>query len=192
MRVMFRRQHGSALLLSALIAGCALLPPPGALSPRPQRSMIEAYSLSGRISVRQGEVRYAAHIDWQHDASHDEILLSTPLGQGIAELTRDAAGARLVTAERREFAATDWEALSVRVFGFALPLTSLPRWLVADAPGGAARDAAGRPQHFSADGWTVDYRDYEGEAAYALPQLIEIRSDDVEVRLKIDEWQAVR
>lgn len=192
MRGMFRRQLGTALVLSAMIGGCTLLPSTGELPPRPLRSAIEAYSLSGRISVRQGEVRYAANIAWQHDSSRDEILLSTPLGQGIAELTRDAAGARLITSDRREFGAPDWEELSVRVFGFALPLTLLPRWVVADAPDGARRDAAGRPQHFSDDGWAVDYRDYEGEAAHALPQLIEIRRDEVEVRLKIDEWQMVR
>lgn len=192
---MFRRQLGNmaALALSAMIGGCTLLQAPAvSLAPRPPASAIEAYTLSGRISVRQGEVRHASNITWEHNASRDEILLSTPLGQGIAELTRDAGGARLVTSDRREFSAPDWEDLSTSVFGFALPLSFLPRWVVADVPGSAKRDAAGRPQHFSDRGWMVDYRDYESESVYALPQLIEIRRDDIEVRLKIDEWQMIR
>ncbi len=192
---MFRRQLGkvAALLFSAMIGGCALLQPPAAaLAPRPPGAAIEAYTLSGRISVRQGEVRHASNLVWEHDASRDEILLSTPLGQGIAELTRDAGGARLLTSDHREFSAPDWESLSARIFGFTLPLSMLPRWVLADAPGSAKRDAAGRPAHFSERGWQVDYGDYETDAPNALPQLIEIRRDDIDVRLKIDEWQIVR
>ena len=195
MRSMSRRQFGNmaALVMSAMIGGCALLQPPmGASAPRPPGSAIAAYTLSGRISVRQGEERHNSNIAWEHDAAHDEILLSTLLGQGIAELTRDAVGARLATADRREFSAPDWTALSSRVFGFALPLYRMPRWVVADAPADAKRDAAGRPQQFSEDGWTVGYLDYESAAASALPQLIEIRRDNIVIRLKIDEWQVVR
>ena len=194
---MSRRQFGNmvVLVLFAMIGGCALLQGPaktGISTPRPPGSAIAAYTLSGRISVRRGEERHNANIAWDHDVAHDEILLSTLLGQGIAELTRDAAGARLVTADRQEFSAPDWVSLSSRVFGFALPLVRLPRWVVADAPGEGKRDTAGRAQQFSEDGWTVDYLDYESPAATALPQLIEIRRDDIVIRLKIDEWQMVR
>lgn len=180
-----------ALVLSSVLGACVQLPSTEGLL-RPPRAAIEAYTLTGRITVRQGEQRYVASIAWQHDAPRDEILLSTPLGQGIAELTRDASGARLTTADRHEFTAPDWEGLSARAFGFALPLSLLPRWVVADAPEGAILDAVGRPKHFVADGWEVDYLDYEGEADYALPQRVELKRDDIELRLKIDEWQAVR
>ena len=184
--------HGlTALVLCSLLGACVQLPSTEALQ-RPPRAGIEAYSLTGRITVSQGQQRSMASLDWHHDGQRDEILLSTPLGQGIAELTRDASGARLVTADRGEFSAPDWEELSAKVFGFALPLTLLPRWVLADAPVGATLDAAGRTQHFVVDGWAVNYLDYESPAAYALPQLIEIRRDDIGLRLKIDEWQMVR
>lgn len=183
----------AALMLLAVLGGCALSPfRQGVSPPRPARQAIVAYSLSGRISVRQGEHRYVANIWWQHDLPHDKILLTTPFGQGIAELSRDAAGAHLVTSDRREFAGPDWEALSVKVFGFALPLTSLPRWVLGDAPGGTERDAAGRARQFSDDGWRVDYREYEGPGGAALPQLIDLSRGDIAIRLKIDDWQAVR
>jgi len=83
--------------------------------------------LTGRIAVSQSQQRHAVNISWLHRPARDEIFLATPLGQGIAELTRDAAGARLVTSERREFMAPDWQSLSVQVFGFPLPLSALPR-----------------------------------------------------------------
>ena len=195
---MLLRRLLPALALTCLLAACAQLP--GAISeeaamPRPARAAISGYILTGRIAVSQGQQRHAVNITWRHSAARDEIFLATPLGQGIAELTRDAAGARLTTAERREFNAPDWQALSVQVFGFPLPLSALPRWLLAEVPAEALDvkyDRAGRPQWMAADGWQVAYLEYASNAVDALPALIELKREDIEVRWKIDEWQVSR
>jgi outer membrane biogenesis lipoprotein LolB len=39
------------------------------------------------------------------------------------------------------------------------------------------------------DGWQIAYLVYESAAPDALPTLIELRRDDIDVRLKIDTWQ---
>lgn len=166
------------MLLAALTAGCAALPGapgPSARAPRP----VVAYALDGRLSVRQGDQRHHARIAWRHEAGQDEILISNPLGQGVAELSRDAGGARLTTADRQEYRATDWESLSGQVFGFELPLSGLPRWITGHVAGGL-------------DGWQVDYLEYQSADADALPTLIELRRGDIELRLKVDEWQDLK
>ncbi|MDD5175400.1 MAG: lipoprotein insertase outer membrane protein LolB [Sterolibacterium sp.] len=186
-----------ALALMLMLPGCALLPDTARqvkLESRRARATIDVFTLSGRIAAHQGQRRYSASMTWRHAPESDEILLATPLGQGIAELTRDAAGTRLITAERREFTAPDWQALSTQMFGFSLPLSLLPRWLVADVPAdalGVSYDGVGRMRHMVAADWWVDYLDYESEAADALPTLIELKREDIEVRLKIDEWQLI-
>lgn len=184
-----------ALAPMVILTGCAHLlgnVSQDKLEPRPVRSTIDVFTLVGRIAVHQDQRHYAVSITWQHAPDSDEILLATPLGQGIAELTRDTAGTRLLTAERREFTAPDWQALSTRMFGFALPLSRLPGWLVANVPAdalGVSYDGVGRARQMVAADWRVDYLDYESEAADALPILIELKREDIEVRLKIDEWQ---
>ena len=114
--------------------------------------------------------------------------MTTPLGQGIAQLDRDARGARLVTADREEVTAPDWESLSARVFGFALPLAGMPRWLLGDVSP-TLRDKFGRPQAARVDGWDIRYLDYESDAADALPVLVEMQHDDIELRMKVDAWR---
>lgn len=157
-------------------------------APRPGRTAIATYSFDGRIAVRRDQTHHYANIGWRHTADTDEILLTTPLGQGVAELSRDARGARLVTADQQVTEASDWENLSASVFGFALPLSGLPRWLLADvAP--TARDDQGRPLTALAGGWVIRYLDYESPARDALPVLIEFRRDDIELRLKVNAWQ---
>jgi len=185
----------NVLGLLLALTGCAQLPGGGfdaGLAQRPPRTAIDEFALSGRIAIQRQESHYAVNISWQHAVRSDEILLSTPLGQGVAELTRNADGMHLVTAERREYTAPDWQALSSRLFGIDLPLASLPRWLVGAVPSdalGVKYDGSGRPQQLLADGWWVAYLEYESGAADALPILVELKRDDIEVKLKIDDWQ---
>ena len=187
-----RLLHVLALLL--MLTGCAQLPGGGngaEIGLRPVRTAIDAYTLTGRIAINQQEKHYAVNLAWQHAPHSDEIMLSTPLGQGVAELTRNAAGMRLITAERREYTAPDWQALTRQLFGIDLPLASLPSWLVGAVPAdalGVRYDGSGRPQQQLVDGWMVAYLNYESAASDALPTLVELRREDIEVRLKIDEW----
>ena len=182
---------------ASLLPGCATQPAASAAVPveRPARASIDAFTLDGRIAVQQGERRNAANISWRHAADRDEMLFATPLGQGLAELTRDAGGGHLRLADRREFAAADWDSLAAQVLGAPLPLSALPRWVLGAIPprhaGDMTRDEQGRPRQVRSDGWRIDYLDYESPAATALPTLIELHRDDdgIEVRLKVDDWQ---
>jgi outer membrane lipoprotein LolB len=164
-----------ALILALLLSGCATHP---VLSPRPSADAITAFAFVGRLAVRQGETRHYVNIDWRHDPASDSILLTTPLGQGVAEIERDAEGARLTLADRRSFAAPDWSELSQEVFGFPLPLSGATRWLLGDLR--------------QTDGWRVTIVEREGNTPDALPAIIELERDDIAVRLKIDEWTEVR
>jgi len=171
------------------LAGCAAVPPhDAAATARPLLANITAFSFDGRLSARQGERPNHANISWRHTAAGDDILLTTPLGQGVAEITRDASGARLVGADGQVMTASDWRALAARAFGFELPLGDLARWVLGDAPA-TQRDALGRTETATADGWQMRYLDYESAAPNALPVLMEFRRDDIELRLKVDAWQ---
>lgn len=162
-------------LLAFLLAGCATAP---VVTQRPAAHEIQQFSFVGRLAVRQGESRHHVSIDWRHDPQRDEILLTTPLGQGIAEIVRDAGGARLTLADKRSFVADDWSALSRQVFGFPLPLKASARWLVGDIT--------------ATEGWRVRVVEREAEQDGALPTVIELERDDIALRLKIDEWTEVK
>jgi outer membrane lipoprotein LolB len=137
------------------------------------------FEFDGRVAVRRGDTRHHANISWRHEPAGDEILLTTPLGQGVAELRRNASGARLLMADGRELVAADWEILTEQLFGARLPFNDLPAWVAGHAPAVAA-------------GWRVEYLDYQSDAPDALPTLLEVRRDDIEVRLIIDEWSRTK
>lgn len=166
---------GLTWLLLIFLAGCAA---PSPLPSRPPLANIAAFAFNGRLAVRQGDVRHYVKIDWRHAPAHDAILLATPLGQGVAEIERDADGARLTLADQRRFVAADWGALTEQVFGFRLPLQASARWLLGEMP--------------DVEGWRVSIVERESAAPDALPTVIELERDDILVRLKIDEWSDVR
>lgn len=136
---------------------------------------LSQFELAGRIVVWGNATRHYVNIVWRHDPRQDEILLTTPLGQGIAQLARDEHGARLVTADHRQIAADGWEGLAEQALGIRLPLNDLPDWLSGQAPAPTS-------------GWHVEYREYQSDAADALPTLIEATRGDIGLRLKITEW----
>jgi len=176
-------------LLALLLTGCETLPSHEAVAvARPPRAQIATFTFDGRFGVRKEQTRHSANVEWRHRPDADDILITTPMGQGVAQLSRDARGARLVRADKEVIEAPDWESLSARLFGFALPLSDLPRWLLGDVTP-SERDSQGRPQAALAAGWDIRYLDYESASPDALPVLIEFRRDDIELRLKVDAWQ---
>ena len=181
------------LFVAALLVSCAQQPLRD-VTLRPARESIQQYSIEGRVSVKRGNEARQAGIHWQHEIERDEMELTGPLGQKAARLIRDTAGAKLETSSHDMQTANDWSGLAERVLGVALPLDNMSKWVVGDVAEEAVltRDFVGRAQSANVDGWQLDYRAYESDSPNALPTVIELRRDDIWVKLKIEEWEIGR
>ena len=180
-----------ALMLALGLVGCAgpaLRPPPAEVAPVAE---ITRFALEGRLQVRDAERSAAVGFDWQHDGPRDEWLFTGPLGQGLARIESDASGAHMTLSDGRRFEAASAAELAGSLLGVEAPFASLPRWITA-RPGASAQvrtvDAQGRPRTLVDQGWTIDYTDYTGEAADALPRKIDVHRGDTRLRLIVDAW----
>lgn len=157
--------------------------------------MLDAFSLEGRFSLRNEDKSYSGRMSWRHDRDGDEVLLSSPLGQGIAEIVSDADGARLTANDGRVYSAADAEMLTREVLGYPLPLEQMSDWVR-----GRLRDAEESSfdeSWVSRPGvecgcpvmWQIEYG-YENDDASAVPNRIfaERVGGGLELRLRIDEW----
>lgn len=142
------------------------------------------FALSGRISIRHQDAAYHGIIDWSHSDQADELVLTSPLGQGVAELHRNGALAVLSLPNGERHEATTLEALAARLFGAPLPLAALPDWMRGIAPE-AERNEAQQPRRLVLPDWTVEWLRYD-EAG--RPQLLSLESPDLALRLRIDRW----
>lgn len=125
------------------------------------------------MSVRHGDQRQALSISWQHRTANDRIVLTTVLGQVVAELVRDRVGAVLTLADGRRYEGADWEGLVATLFGATVPLDGLRHWL--------AGETVSVPEGWQAETLAVE----DG-----MPVLMELKRDDLVLRLKVDEWSA--
>ena len=150
----------------------------------------DGFELVGRVAVRYGNDGASGRIAWKHSSATDEMLISSPLGQGIARITRHGGKVKLVTADQKEYTASDAESLTERVLGWRLPLAGLPDWVQGRAdparPARSVHDAQSRLSELIQDDWRVEYEEYEG----ARPSRLRISRADLEIRLVVDEWVA--
>lgn len=179
------------LLLAVLtgVAGCASLAPPAPVGD----TVLESFHLLGRVSVRYGNEGFSGSLDWRHGLARDEVLILSPLGQGVAQLVRDETGVTLTTADRQVFRAHDAESLTEKVLGWRFPLAGLSYWVQGQpAPESAAetrRSPDGVVEKLTQDGWQVEYAGRKTFAAGALPGRVFMESADLRLKLVVDEWR---
>ena len=174
---MFR--FAPVLAVATLAGACAVLPVP---APFP----VNGFELTGRVAVRYGKEGVSGRVFWRHANDSDDLLITSPLGQGVARVSREGGEARLVTSEGGEYRAADAETLTEHVLGWRLPLAGLPDWVQGRAsPGRPAelrRDGAGRVIDLRQDDWKIEYQEYEGER----PSRLRLSRGNLEIRLVID------
>ena len=148
------------------------------------------FELAGRIAVRFRDQSSAGQIAWRHGARKDEVLITTPLGQGVARVVRDGDAVTLTDSEGREHRAADAETLTEQVLGFRLPLAGLADWVRARAgagPSQARSDGAGRLAELEQSGWKIEYLEWGADGR--LPARMKLVYPGIELRLAIAEWK---
>lgn len=153
------------------------------------------FNLLGRISIQDQNQRLSGSFRWQHLAVSDEILLFTPLGQAVAEITKDQEGVRLINSKLEAFYASDVESLTEEVLGWRLPLNGLQYWIQGThSPATAAeKDLDNKDQVVAIrqDGWKIHYSSYMPAQLnqMPLPKIVDLTYTNLRIRLVVDDWK---
>jgi outer membrane lipoprotein LolB len=179
-------------IAALLLAGCALTSAP--VAPTREIPFVDsAFTAAGRLSARHSREAVAVNFAWTHAPPKDELVVTSPLGQTVAELSGDAAAGRFEvrTADGSRAEAADWTALTERALGFPLPVAGLGAWIRGAPHPGAdytvESDREGRAAVLRQDGWEVVY-DYP-DAATRLPLRVRITYPEFEIRIVVDTWR---
>ena len=147
------------------------------------------FDLSGRFAVRYGTESATGGVQWRHTDAADDLLITNPLGQGVARITREGQEFELETSNGERYRASDAESLTQQVLGWSLPLHGLHEWVLArplpGEPAEVARGDNGRVTSLSQEGWQIDYEQYAGDR----PSRVTLARQDLKIRLVIESWQ---
>ena len=175
-----------------LLAACATTPP----EKLPARGEMRDFALEARFALRINRPDRApessgGRLDWQHKHGDNRILISNPLGIGVAEIDTSPTRSSLRTSDGQTRESTDPDALMEEITGQRLPIRQLPDWLLGRASPAAQlkKDELGRPLRLAEAGWLIDYA-YADGTPDALPELVTLsRNGEIELRLRIEEWR---
>ena len=160
--------RAAALACVLALAGCA----PAQV--RPRFSSVE-FELVGRLAARYQDESFTGNLTWKHAREADEMLISTPLGQGVARIARQGDVVALSTAEPREYRSNDVEELTERVLGFRIPVAGLADWV------------QGRPSpELESRGWKIEYQERD---AQQRPMRMRMTYTGVELRFAVTQWK---
>ncbi len=180
------------LLACALLTACATTPP----DKRPARNEVRDFTLEARFALRvslpdRAPESSGGRLAWQHKNGDNRILISNPLGIGMAEIDTGPSLSRLRTADGQTRESPDPDALMEEVSGQRLPIRQLPDWVLGRSvdPNHLQKDNSGRPARLFEAGWQIEYT-YADETPDALPELVTLRRNgEIELRLRIEEWR---
>ncbi len=179
-----------AALLALSLGGCASVPSITRVDPA--SSFPPNWTLQGRIGVQSGEQSVSGQIHWQHRPETDEVLMTSPLGQGVARIVRDAEGVALEVPNQPTRRAPDADTLTREALGYVLPVAGLTWWVQARPDPGhafeATRDDAGRLAQLRQNGWVIDYLQYAADMP-ARPRKLVVTREGLQIRLVADSWQ---
>ena len=191
-RMMCCLRNAGGFLLALFIGGCAVLSAStGGTSP--PRDALSAFSLEGRFSLRHENKNYSGNLSWRHVDEHNTLVLSSPFGQGMAEINTSESGAQLTTNDGKTYVAANAETLTQQVLGYPLPLAQLADWVRGQGAkaGIAQRDVYGRLLQLRHESWRIDYG-YGSDEPQAPPnRIFAENASGLELRLLINEWTSL-
>jgi outer membrane lipoprotein LolB len=179
-------RFGSVALL--LLAACATAPAPPVTEPPASTSDLP-FAIDGRVSARRGGEAVTANFSWRHAAPRDDLVVTTPLGQTVAEISADSETGRyeFISSDGRRDSAHDWTTLTERALGTPLPVRGLAFWIMAaprpDAPYSVEPDALGRATVLRQDGWEIVYT-YADDAG-RMPVRLQLVHPEIEIRIAV-------
>lgn len=175
-----------------VLTGCTLLPDkPYEANPNIDKTDIP-FNASGRMSVLKDNESLSANFRWKHAPPNDEVDITTPLGNTIAQIELNASGVTLRSGSDI-FQADDVDSLTQNLLGFPLPLAQLSWWLRGQsAPSSAAQK---QEKGIIQAGWVIDfYTDKQANLTgfgVNYPRRVDLTREAIRLRFVTHEWQVL-
>lgn len=191
----------ATLVAILLLGACARLPQQNTIPENVQThwsehqqqvSTLENWDIMGKLGIRTPTQSNSARFNWQQQAQHFDIRVTTLLGQGVAALSGTSGDVYLNIAGRGEYTTHAPEALLLQELGWTLPVDVLNYWVRGiPAPDSQARyqlNEQGLLDTLQQAGWQLQFSRYQQLESHQLPGKILLQQNDIKLTLLIKKW----
>ncbi|MCC5862667.1 MAG: outer membrane lipoprotein LolB [Gammaproteobacteria bacterium] len=189
------RATGLAALLSLLVA-CAAQPPAVPLEPWQIRSeqlaAVGEWQARGRLSLTTPGDSVQGSFEWRQRPDWVEIRFRGPVGLGGLFVYGPPGQLTAIGRDGERTVLGDPEVDLAAVFGFGLPVQSLPYWLLGMADSRYRHawvfDEFGRPDSLRQRGWQLHYTGWRELGGELLPRRVDLAGEELAIRIVLDRW----
>ncbi len=158
---------------------------------------LQHWQAEGRLAVTRGSKGGNASFVWQQDGDFYQIKLFGPFGSGSVYITGGPRSVEIREADGKLTKAASPEQLLQKVSGLYVPVTGLVYWLrglpTSGHPSTAQRlDNQGHLLSLQQEGWQIRYEGYSSQAGVPLPSKLNLKNNEVAVKMVVTSWKRVR
>jgi outer membrane lipoprotein LolB len=193
------------LLFIVMLGACSttrpIKPLPGSINEAQHQltlAQIQHWQVEGRIAFKSSDEKFSANLNWQQDAAHYDIKLSSFIGTSIMHM-QGKPGEVLLQADDHSYQDSDASRLITSVTGWNIPVEQLPAWLkgqvnkhdrVIFSKEGLLQQL--RPQCKKCDAWSITYSAYKQVDEIWLPHQIQLNNLNQAnnlIKIRINQWK---
>lgn len=187
----------TAVLVLALLSGCATTPQPSSPPHQARSDYLRAHMTwtvaMSLVAVTPHE-KFKARVQWQHMPQHYTIKMRDFIGRTVAVVEGKPDLVVAKTSKGQRYQNVDADHLLAELTGLDLPVNGLKYWLLGLVDPHLSHEvyqtgAQGLPQVIKQAGWTIRYQAYENVGPVAMANTIMLDQDDISLRVKISRWQ---
>ncbi|MBE1301625.1 MAG: outer membrane lipoprotein LolB [Alteromonadaceae bacterium] len=185
-------RHIAVLFICIWVTGCAVAPT--TTTSWDTNQPLVKWTAKGRIAFDDGNEKFSATVTWKQDQQQYDARLSKLIGGTLLHLVQEPLIVRMEV-DDKHYRDIDAELLIQRVFGWDIPVASFPNWLLAkpnekQLQPGSVESQDGQIKRFTTEqGWLVSYQNYQQVRGIELPKSLQIKKDNIKIKLRISEWQ---
>ncbi|WP_228768344.1 lipoprotein insertase outer membrane protein LolB [Shewanella sp. TC10] len=190
------------LLCCLFLAACSVKPPHTLTNiDVSQASEANAWEIQGKLAFRSDADKFSTNLFWFHDNTfnepQDELKLTTVIGTTVLSLTSQY-GLASIDVQGKTYTDSNPQQLISRVSGMQIPLNKLPLWItgqVTDDDQVLEYNQDGTIKAFTSkdvgEDWQVKFISYQQQSGANVPRLLQINRADVQIKIQINQWQAL-
>jgi len=157
---------------------------------------LDHWTLTGKLAIFLATDRQSANIYWQQQGDDYSIQLTTFIGTRILQVTKNEQGVEIIDNDDQVYTGQDANTLIKQLSpSLDLPIAALQQWVKGN-PVNASYQLNEQQQVSELVGvdasqnlWEVDFQQYQVFSGTVLPTKVNLKRDDIRVKIAINQWK---
>ena len=157
---------------------------------------LSKWSITGKLAIFLQDGRETANLYWEQNNDNYNIELTSFIGTRILTIKKNKYGVEIINNDGDTFTGDNAEQLIQEISpGLNLPISALQQWIKGN-PIDATYTLNEQQRvntllgaNLESSSWKISYQQYQYFSGIALPRKLDLKRDDLRLKIAINQWQ---